>query len=231
MHWPPSSGCDGAFRMKLLLMSSYVLGKHGEQLLRSFLGTGSRAGLVFNALDQYDTRLRQLPFEAAQLSGLGLTCEELDLRDYFGDSSGLRERLARLDLVWVLGGNTFVLARAMALCDFRAAVSPRLEEGQLTYAGYSAAACIAGPDLRGIHLMDDASVLPSGYPQDASTEALRWIPWRLVPHWSDDGSEPGATAAAEYLTKEGLPFRTLRDGEGLVVDCDPESAKPVRLTD
>lgn len=148
--------------MKLLL-SSYRLGAHGPQL-RGLLGDGTKAGLVFNALDQYETRLRELPRERADLTDIGLDCEELDLRDYFGDEHGLRQRLDDLDLIWVPGGNTFVLARAMVLSGVQSAATTAVHDGRLVYAGYSAGACITAPDLRGLHLMDDPSVVPGGYP-------------------------------------------------------------------
>lgn len=207
--------------MRLMLLSSHALGEHGSRL-RDLVGDGTRAGLIFNALDQYDTRLRRLPLETAQLVELGLEREELNLRDHFGDQEGLRDRLDDLDLVWVLGGNAFVLARAMALSGFRAASMPALDDGRLTYAGYSVGACVTGPDLRGLHLMDDDAVVPEGYAADSPTEALGWVPWRIVPHWTDDGSEPAATAAAECLRREGVPFRKLRDGESIVVEGDPD---------
>lgn len=202
--------------MKLMLLSSPDLSEHGPQL-RGLVGDGARAGLVFNALDQYETRLRQLPVETEALSALGFDCEEVDLRDYFDDALGLRDRLEELDLLWVLGGNTFVLARAMALSGFRRAAEGLIQAGQLVYAGYSAAACVTGPDLSGMELMDDPSSVGAGHPPDAPADALGWVPWRIVPHWrSEYGNSP--EALAERLRELGLPFRTVRDGEAIVVN-------------
>ena len=202
--------------MSLMLLSSPGLGDHGPQL-RGLVGEGTQAGLVFNALDQYETRLRQLAAEREALNYLGFECDEVDLRDYFGDNTDLRRRLDELDLLWVLGGNTFVLARAMALSGFRAAAEGPLSEGRLVYAGYSAAACVTGPDLSGMELMDDPSATGAGHPPDAPAEALGWVPWRIVPHWQS-GYGASSEAVAQWLREHDLPFRTLRDGEAIVVD-------------
>lgn len=202
--------------MKLMLLSSPGLDEHGVRL-RRLAGEGTRAGMVFNALDQYETRRRQLPVEAEALNRLGFQCEEVDLREYFEDNPGLTQRLELLDLLWVLGGNTFVLARAMALSGFRHAAEGLLTEGRLVYAGYSAGACVTGPDLTGMELMDDPSSIGAGHPPGAPADALGWVPWRIVPHWeSDYGDSP--QAVAERLRERDLPFRTLRDGEVILLD-------------
>jgi dipeptidase E len=207
-------------RVKLYL-SSFRLG-HDRRALRDLVGRAGRAALVFNACDVYgDNRLRNLEREADDISGLGFACEELDLRSYFGDFEGLRTRLDTYDLIWVVGGNSFVLARAMTRSRFGQAVSKALDDGRLVYAGYSAGICVATPDLEGISLMDEPDALPDGYPKDVRATTLGWVPWRIVPHWRSEHPEaPLAELAVEHLLQNGLPFRTLRDGQAIVVEGD-----------
>jgi dipeptidase E len=152
------------------------------------------------------------------MSTLGFECEELDLRSYFHDLEGLSDRLRHLDFLWVVGGNSFVLARAMTLSRFGEALRGPLSEGRLVYGGYSAGSCVAAPDLEGIHLMDDPAVVPEGYPAEPAPRTLQLVPWRIVPHWRSDHPESAdAEKAADYLRQSGLDFRTLRDGEALIV--------------
>jgi len=208
-----------------LLLASYLLGDHGRTL-RRLVGDGIRAAIVMNAADGYgDSRLSRLPREQKALEDFGFECEELDLRGYFGDEEGLRQRLESLDLLWVPGGNTFVLARAMALSGFHQAATDTVKEGRLVYGGYSAGACVVGPDLRGIHLMDETDVVPEGYPPDVQARTLGWVPWTIVPHWRSEHPEsPAADLAVEHLVFNELPFRTLRDGEAIIIDGDPTSS-------
>jgi dipeptidase E len=120
-----------------LYLSSYRVGDRAD-VLRGPVA-GARAGIVLNALDAVGaTRDRSLPRETDDLERLGYRCDELDLRRYVDDLAGLTQRLQRLDRVWVVGGNAFVLARAMARAGFREALLNMADRAGFTYAGYSA---------------------------------------------------------------------------------------------
>lgn len=165
-----------------------------------------------NALDGYEERLLSWDREVADLAQLGYRSEELGLRDYWsGDESALTRRLASADLLWVVGGNAFVLARAATEAQLGAALasSPRLD-----YAGYSAGACLASIDLRGIHLMDDVSTCPTGYRTEMGTQTLNLTDTRVIPH----AGSPAASATAAYLQKHGLRFIEFADGEDKLID-------------
>lgn len=203
----------------MIYLSSYRVGDNADAL-RTY---GGRAGIIMNALDVYgDTRMRNWNREASDLERLGYSSEEVDLRAYFDDPDGLVHRLERLDLVWVVGGNSFVLARAMALSRFGHALRPALKRG-LVYAGYSAGACVAGPDLRGIELIDDPDALPDGYRQETQAWTLQLIPFRIVPHVDSDHPESAdAARVMDLLDRLGLPYKPLRDGDAIVLEAPGE---------
>ena len=86
---------------------------------------------------------------------------------------------------------------------------------------HSAGACVAGPDLQGIDLVDDASAVPPGYSAAIEPRCLDLIPFRIVPHWRSEHPESELVeSAAVHLDAEGLSHRCLRDGQALVVDGD-----------
>ncbi|MCG7415846.1 peptidase E, partial [Microbacterium aurum] len=90
-------------------LSSYRMGARAGALRRR----GGSALIVMNALDEFEQRLASWEREAGDLNELGYSSTELDLRDYWGASpTALRTTLSRADLIWVVGGNAFVLARA-----------------------------------------------------------------------------------------------------------------------
>jgi dipeptidase E len=198
-----------------LYLSSYRLGSDPSALRRAD-GVG-RAAIVLNALDGFgQSRSRDLPRERADVGGLGYACEELDLREHFDDPAGLVSCVAGLDLLWVVGGNSFVLARAMTRARLRRALDQRVTAPGFMYAGYSAGACVAGPDLRGIDLVDDPAVVPPGYPADGRAQTLGLVPFRIVPHHDSDHSESPRIAA--QLHAAGLEHRLVHDGQALLVN-------------
>ncbi len=200
-----------------LYLSSYRIGTD-RSALAELVERPGRAGIVFNALDGFADRLRIFGREWDDLSALGFECEELDLRSYFDDPEGLSDRLSHLQFLWVVGGNSFVLARAMTQSRLQEALDLPLSLDRLVYGGYSAGSCVAAPDLEGIHLIDDRGIIPEGYLEDVTPQTLHLVPWRIVPHWRSDHPESAdAEKAAEYLRHSGLDFRTLRDGEALIV--------------
>ena len=203
--------------MKLYLSSNGV-GEHPAEL-QELVGSGRRAAVIFNARDASGDRLGHRDAEYSALGELGFTCEELDLRKYFDDHAGLRSRLAEFELVWAVGGNTFVLARAMTESGFGAAIAEAMAANQIVYGGYSAGACVTGPDLDGCHLIDEPNAVADGYSSSTEPQTLGWVPWRIVPHWRSEHEEsPLAEIAVAYLLESGLPFQTLRDGQAFVID-------------
>ena len=210
--------------MRLLLSSWFLKPDSRPSALPDSLRTG-RAGIVLNALDQFgSSRARDYGRERHTFETFGYECEELDLRDYFSAPDELTQRVADLDLVWALGGNAFVLARAVTQARLGAALRAQVERPEFTYGGYSAGACVAGPDLRGIDLIDDPTVLPDGYAAETTPECLGLVPYRIVPHWRSDHPETdGASRAAAYLAQAGLAHRCLRDGDVINVLDDVEA--------
>lgn len=174
---------------------------------------------MLNALDQYGhSRDRDLPREVHTWETFGYTCEELDLRDHFSAPEDLRNRVADFDLVRALGGNAFVLARAMTRSRFADAVKERLNRPSSSTAAVRPVPVFTGPDLRGIDLIDDPAVRPDGYPSGIEPDCLGLVPFRVVPHWrSDHPDAAGADQAAGHLTEAGLQQRCLRDGQTISV--------------
>ena len=215
-----------------LYLSSFRLGDSTERLL-SLLGNGRRACVISNALDHLspDARARsKAAFDQIRaLADIGIEASELDLRDYFANIAGLQDRLSRYDLVWLRGGNAFVLRRAMIASGFDHAVRALLKDDAIVYGGFSAGAVVATPTLRGIELMDPPNEVPDGYSKDVIWHGLGLIGFSLVPHYRSDHPEaPLAERAVQFLQQSGMPYRTLVDGEVLVVDGMDTRLYPVR---
>ena len=134
---------------------------------RSDWGNGPRAAIIENALDLYSEEAREMHQReiydpAAELASLGIGSNRLDLRKYFGRAEALEAELAGYDLVWAVGGNAFVLRRAMQASGFDDVITRMLDKDQIVYGGFSAGAVVAAPSLCGMHLMDDPNEVPRG---------------------------------------------------------------------
>jgi len=207
--------------MKLYL-SSFRMGERFDDLV-SVLGSGAKVAVVSNALDYIPAAaLRAYAttgFDALRVFlDHGLDAFDLDLRCHFDASQTLDEVLADVRLVWAVGGNAFLLRRAMRQSGFDQWMPSRVRAGKMIYGGWSAGAVVAGPDLGGIELMDDPAVIAEGYETAVVREGLGLVDFTVVPHYRSNHSEAESAArAAAFRQERGLPFRTLRDGEVIVV--------------
>ena len=204
-----------------LYLSSYRIGDRAGSLL-ALLGSGKRTAIVSNALDNISSTARAIYRDEVydphlELRALGLNTEELDLRRYFGAPDALAAKLGEFDLVWVTGGNAFVLRRAMKQSGFDDVMTGMLERDEIVYGGFSAGAVVAAPTLRGIELMDDPDEVPPGYAPEPSWDGLGLIDYSIVPHFRSPHTESAAAErAVRHMMGRGMRYRALRDGEVIV---------------
>lgn len=204
-----------------MYLSSYRLGDHPERLL-ALLHAGGPAAVIANALDVASEEVRGhgVTRELAALAELGLVAEELDLRDYFGRGERLAADLRRYELVWLRGGNAFVLRYALARSGADTVLAELVRRDVVVYAGYSAGCCVLAPSLRGIEIIDDAGAVRENYGADAVWEGMGLLDYAVVPHYRSAHPESeAAERVVERYRAEGVPHRALRDGEAIVVDA------------
>jgi dipeptidase E len=204
--------------MKLYL-SSYHIGDHGQDLIR-LAGHAQKALVVNNALDFVpDDDRRQIRDGIEELEELGFEPEELDLREYLGRTDALHAVLSHCRLVWLRGGNSFILRRAMKASGFDVAARPLIEANELVYGGYSAGAVVATPTLRGIELVDYPDVVPTGYDPTIPWDGMGLVAYSIAPHYRSNHPESAAVEmVVEYFETHHMDYRTLRDGEVIIVE-------------
>jgi dipeptidase E len=201
-----------------LYLSSFDLGDRPEELV-ALTGPASRAAIIVNALDNSpDARARFLTEQTGKLIGLGFSVLELDLRSYFRQSDQLRVLLRDIDLVWVSGGNAFILRRAMKQSGFDTIIKNAVARDEIVYAGFSAAAVIAFDSLRGLELVDDPYDVPAGYDAEVVWDGLGFVPYALAVHFKSNHPESQAVdREIAFYEDNGVPYRTLSDGQALII--------------
>lgn len=207
-----------------LYLSSFRNGNKPEELLK-LLGDGRRTALIFNAVDFKNKEDRTINYneEAARLESIGLVPTEVDLRNYFGKQDELKAELAKYDLIWVRGGNVFVLRRAFKQSGADIVIKELIENGDIVYGGYSAGVDILQPHLRGIEFVDPPDMVPVGYDTEVIWDCLGLLPYCVAPHYKSDHPESAdIDKTVDYYIENHIPFIALRDGEAIVVDGDSQ---------
>lgn len=204
-----------------LFLSSEDFGRYPEVLV-GLVGENTKTAFINNAKDYYSTedRLEKTEEKKQAFHKLGFEVHELDLRAYFGKPSELEEAINDFGLVWASGGNTFILRRAMAQSGLDYILKRRLGTDSLAYGGSSAGAIVATPSLRGTEPGDDPAAVPKGYQKEVIWEGLNLVDFHIVPHYQSDWFGKEAEGMEEYLKTHGLNYKTLKDGQVIVIDND-----------
>lgn len=205
--------------MKLYL-SSYFFGNNVQDLL-SLMEMKSRVAIILNAGDSYGDEKRPiyLAKEVEKFKSFGHEAEELDLRDYFDGQHDIVTKLEQYNMLWIMGGNSFVLRRAMAQSRADKVITKLVKANKLIYAGFSAGSVVATPSLHGIELVDDPNSIPGGYSSEIIWDGLSLVDYSIAPHYKSDHPESKVVdSVVAYFESHNMSYRTITDGEAIVVD-------------
>lgn len=203
--------------MKLYL-SSYHLGTRAKEFASMF-SSNKKIALISNALD-YSTDLvrkaKSAQRELDDLKMLGLEPTEIDLKEFFGKKEEIKEKISGFGGIWMRGGNSFLLRRALAQSGLDE-ILQELKKTDFVCAGYSAGACVLAPTLLGIHLADEPGVVPQGYQKEIIWDGLDLIPYSVAPHYRSDHPEAGLIEkSVQYFIENKMLFIALKDGEDII---------------
>jgi len=197
-------------------LSSYKIGNKADELKKI---ENKKLAYIPNALDfATDVKRRKQSEEkdTNSLKELGFDIERVDLKDYFGKKEELKIKLKNFGIIWVRGGNAFILRRAMNLSEFDILIKDLIDKNNLVYAGFSAGICVLGPTLKGLDIMDDPADNP--YNTELILDGLNLIDFVIVPHFDSDQPESeNARKYAENLKSKGIKFKTLKDGDVIII--------------
>jgi dipeptidase E len=151
------------------------------------------------------------------MRSLGFEPQELDLRSYFGNKSELLDKLLGFDAAWVVGGNSFILRRAMNLSGLEDILRGNELPESFTYSGYSAGACVVASTLKGIDLVDPPKEVPKGYGPAVIWDGLGLVPFAIAPHYKSNHPESKLIDnVVAYYKRHKIEYLALRDGEAYV---------------
>lgn len=194
----------------LLISSSTVYGSsyldHAEPEIRSFLGDLKRVLFIPFAL--YD-RDKYAATAQGRFARMGY---ELSSVHTASDPKGA---VAKAEAVFVGGGNTFRLLKALYDFDLLGPIRDRVEDG-MPYMGSSAGSNIAAPTIR---TTNDMPIV-----QPPSFDALGLVSFQINPHYLDpdqNSKHQGETREErlrQFLEENDTPVVGLREGAILRIE-------------
>ncbi len=203
-------------------LSSYGIGNEVEKFKQ--LIPNKKIGYIPNARDHSGsdskTRKEKAERDMQLLRDLGLEVYLLDLQDYFDKKDELKNKLEELGAIFISGGNVFVLRQAMKLSGLDEILTELKNNNQnFLYAGYSAAGCVLAPDLHAYPVVDDSTEMPYEELKETVWEGLGFVDFAFMPHYKSDHPESaGVDKEIEFCEQNNIPYKTLRDGEVLIIE-------------
>lgn len=157
--------------------------------------------------------------DMGELRNTGFEVEKIELRQFFYKEKELEEKLKNFGLIWVRGGNEFVLRQAMRLSGLENILKKfQKEKTNIVYGGYGAGITIIGPTLKGIELIEDIEQKPYPVLRYTIWEGIGLIDYQIVPH--HDKENPGVSGMnelIEYYEENEIKYKTLKDGEVIII--------------
>ena len=193
--------------MKLYLSS---IGIPTPEELAALLGKSfdkTTVALIPNAKDYYSKRAWDFTINSRieYMKSLGFNIETVDLKNYT-EGSTLKDKLSNYDLIWAMGGNTFMLRYEMQRSHFDEIIRDLLDQG-IVYGGDSAGALVAGLSINGIEAADEP-----GFAEEVINNGTGIVPFSILPH----------TDNSEFL--EVVPtFKELHQDEEIIELSDSQA--------
>lgn len=199
-------------RLMKLYLSSYRIPTPDD--LSSLLGKPLdkvAVALIPNAKDYYSDLAWKFKVNdfVAYMERLGLDVEIVDLRHY-SDGQTLRDKLSGFDLIWAMGGNTFVLRYEMKRSGFDEIIGELLNRGKV-YGGDSAGALVAGLSLAGIEAADQPE-----FAREVIKDGIGLVKAHILPHVDNPAfAEVGTVFRELHKADEVIE---LKDSQAVIFD-------------
>src|SRR5438309_217458 len=193
----------------LLISNSTVYGRgyldHVEQQIKSFLGYATKILFFPFALHDRDTYAAKAK---ARFEAMGYSFEAVHA------VPDAREAIEQTDAIFVGGGNTFRLLKALQDLDLLDPIRRKVKDGA-PYIGSSAGSNVASPTIK---TTKDMPIV-----QPRSFDSLGLVPFQISPHFQD--SDPNSKHMGEtqeerilqFLEENQTPVVGIREGSWLVV--------------
>jgi dipeptidase E len=197
--------------MKLYLSSIRIPAPEDLSTLFGKSLSDTSVGLIPNAEDYYAKRPRDFVVNdlVGYMQRLGLKVDIIDLRDYDSPEE-LKNKLTDYDLIWAMGGNTYMLRYEMQRSGFDEIIRELLDKG-VVYGGDSAGALVAGSSTAGVESADEPA-----FAEEVIKDGLNLVPFVVMPHVDN----PEFADVMPVVRKLHKNMIELKDSQAVIFDGD-----------
>jgi dipeptidase E len=180
-------------KAKTLLLTSGGMEMRGEiaKLLQKPAYDITVAFITTAAKPEEDTSYLSKDFEA--MKEMGFNVQEVDIEDK--NEKELAEIFKLKDIIFVAGGNTFYLLKAMRKCNFKKVLKNFLKKGKV-YIGASAGSIVAGRTIKTAGWLGDENRVKL-----KNFKGLNLVPFDMFVHYQPEHAE---------IIKKKLPWKWQR---------------------
>jgi dipeptidase E len=194
----------------LLISNSTVYGRgyldHVEEQIKTFLGDVGKVLFLPFALHDRDAYARRAK---ARFAAMGSSLESVHM------VHDPRMAIEQTDAIFIGGGNTFRLLKALQDLELLDAIRRKVRSGA-PYIGSSAGSNVAGPTIK---TTKDMPIV-----QPRSFDSLGLVPFQISPHFQDpdpNSKHMGETQEErilQFLEENQIPVVGIREGAWLVCE-------------
>jgi len=141
----------------------------------------------------------------------GFRVTDVDLNKFHNDA--LYKKLSRYNMIYVAGGNCFVLLQKMRASGFDK-ILPKLITKGIIYVGASAGACVISSSIEPLGLLDQPE-----YAQLDNFNGLGYIDFVFIPHVGHPKYDKGIKDIYKKYSKT-FKLQKFTDSEGLIIEND-----------
>ena len=206
--------------MKLYL-SSYKLGNSTDELKKWLQNSENhKIALIINSRDMFPDSERKtngIQSDIKDLEELGFDVTILDLKKYFNQKKLLKQDLQNIHAFYAIGGNTFVLRKAMYLSGFDELLLEYSNNPNYLYAGYSAGICCLCKNMFPLSIIDDPNIDPYESNIPPIYNGLGLIEETIIPHFQSDHKETKlASKTVDFCQQNNIPYKAIKDGDVII---------------
>lgn len=201
----------------LLYISSQKFGNDTKFLKNWISKHDNKIAIIPNALDAKGEEhiQKNLKEDIELLEKIGFSVSIVDLKNYFSRYDKLKKELLKYNACCIMGGNVFVLRKAMELSGLDIFLKEKKKSDNYLYIGYSAGSCVLSKDLELLKVVDKPIIF---YDKTrVNYTGLGFINFMIIPHYKSNYHKANLiNDVVEECKNRNIQYKAISDGDVII---------------